>query len=327
MPKQQPDSSKVTIYDVARESGVSIGTVSRVLNNRREVAAETRVRVLDAAKRLGFTPQTTTRRVSIGLVIREIETVHEVGYVGTVLSELANHSARCGAVLEIVPLDDLDRIYRHYLQGVIGLLFGEAAKKLRDIRHIPVFLINNMAEKEHFHTVATDHAEGARMGAEYLLRHGHERIALVQIEEKDWGAKERERGFRDAFKAAKVPVPTDLIKYLESWSIEQAFDPLLRRKPTAILVSGEDLSIAITESLVHRLKVRIPEDLSLVTYEVPLMSKLFTPPQTTIAQPWPEMARAAMDGLLAAIAKKTTGLQHTLLPNKLIERASVRDLR
>jgi LacI family transcriptional regulator len=323
----QPGSSKATIYDVAKESGVSIGTVSRVMNNRKDVAPATRKRVLDAAKRIGFMPQITVRRVSIGLVIQEIETIHEVGYVGAVLSELANHSARCGAVLEIVPLNDLDRIHRHYLQGVIGLLFGDTAKKLRDVRHIPVFLINNMAEKERFHTVATDHAEGARMGTEHLLRHGHRRIAFVQIEEKDWGAKERERGFREAFKAAKVPVPTDLITYLESWSIEQAFDPLFRRKPTAILVSGEDLSIAITEALTHRLKIRIPEDISLVTYEVPLMSKLFMPPQTTIAQPWAQMARTAMDGLLAAIARKTTGLQHILLPNQLIERASVRDLR
>lgn len=316
--------NKATIFDVAREAGVSIGTVSRVLNNRKEVSDATRERVLAAAKRVKYMPQLTTRRVSLGVVMREIEEVHEVGYIGAVICELANQAARRGAVLELVPLRDIERIYQHYLQGLIGILFGDAAEALKGITHIPVFLINNMPKKSAFHVAATDHAQGARMGAGYLLERGHRRIALVQIEKDDWGASERERGFREAFKQAGVPVPEDLITYLESWSVEKAFDPVLQREPTAVFSCGEDLSIAITDALVHRMRLKIPDDLSLLGYEVPLVSRMLTPPQTTVAQPWTDLARAAVDGILAAIKAPPRRPQHIILPNKLIERDSVR---
>ncbi|MFH0878376.1 MAG: LacI family DNA-binding transcriptional regulator [Lentisphaerota bacterium] len=314
---------KPTIFDVARLARTSSGTVSRVINNRPNVAPSTREEVLEAARKLGFMPQQTTRRINIGVVTRDIEPVHEAGYMGRVLSELINQAAAHDVSLEIVPLKDIQRVYTHYMQGLIGLLYGEAAQVVRKVRHIPVLLINNAGEKSSFLSVASDHAEGARLGAAHLLERGHRRIALVQIEKADWGARERERGFREAFAQAGVPVSEDLIVYLESWSIEEAFDPVLKKNPTAVFVSGEDLSIAIMDALIHRLKIRIPRDLSLLTYEIPLLSSLLTPPMTTIAQPWSEMARLAIRQILLAV-RKTAGLSRALmLPNQLIERASV----
>ncbi len=316
-----------TIYDVARESGVSIGTVSRVMNNRHNVAPETRRQVLAAAKRLGFMPQLTTRRITVGLVMQEIETVHEVGYAGSVICELINHAARRGVVLEVVPLKELERVYQHYTQGLIGLVFGPATERLLKIQHIPVFLINNIPAQGTFHVVATDHAQGARLGTEYLLKKGHRRIALVQIESDEWGARERERGFREAFLSAGVPVPKELIVYLESRPVDETLGKVLLGKPTALFTGGEDLSIAILEELGQRLKLRVPRDISLLTYEIPVVSKILTPSQTTIAQPWPEMARLALDGLLNELRAPSAAPLRTLLGNRLIERGSVRDIR
>lgn len=321
------DGKKPTIYDVAQASGVSIGTVSRVLNNRRNVAKATRERVLETARRLGFMPQHTTRRVSIGLVVQDIEEIHETAYMGRVLCQLANHASRRGVVLEIMHLGDIERAYEHYLQGLIGVVFGKATARLDAVRDVPVVLINNVPGKGRFHTVATDHADGARMGTAYLLERGHRRIALVQTEKNEWGSRERERGYREAFKAAGARPPEDLVACLEGRSVEKVFDPLLQRAPTAVFVGGEDLSLAVTNALVNRLRVRIPDELSLMTYEVPVTSWLSAPPLTTIAQPWAQLARTALDTLLAAVRKKTSTPQHVVLPNTLIERASVRELR
>lgn len=314
---------RATIYDVARMSGVSIGTVSRVLNNRREVSEATRRRVLDAARRTNFVPQQTTRRVSVALVLQDTEKVHEVGYVSTVVSALVGEASRLGAVIEIVSLREIDVIYGHYVRGLVGLLFGRAAEKLRAVRHVPVVLINNASESGTFRDVGTDHAEGARMGTAYLLRQGHRRIALVQIEREDWGARERERGYREALAGAGVTAREELVVYLEDRPLEERFDPVLRRNPTAVFACGEDLSIAVYDALVHRLGRRLPGDLSLVTYEVPILSQVLLPPQTTIAQPWEEMARAALARVLALVNGEAVAPEHATFPNRLIERASV----
>jgi len=321
------NEARATIYDVARVAGVSIGTVSRVLNKRKDVAAATRERVLEAVKEVRYMPMQTTRRVTLGLVMQEIQEVHEAGYIGKVLVELTNHAARKGALLEVIPVDDIERIHANYIQGLVGILFGESTAFISDITHIPVCLINNLAERHRFHTVSTDHAEGAYMGTKHLLDHGHRRIALVQIETADWGSRERERGYRRAHSEARADVEEDLIVYLEDWSIQDAFDPILAREPTALFIGGEDLSVAITSDLVNRLHVKIPEELSLVTYEVPVLSSMVPPPQTTIAQPWAEMARAALDILLDVIESPTDEIRHREFSNRLIERASVRDLR
>lgn len=318
---------KPTIYDVAREAGVSTGTISRVLNHRPKVAETTRVRVLETVKRLGFMPQLTTRRVTVGLVVQDIEEIHESAYMGRVFCQLANHAFRRGVVLEIVHLEEIERLYEHYLQGLIGVVFGKATAKLDAVQDVPIVLINNVPAGERYHTVATDHAEGARKGTTYLLEHGHRRIALVQIEKNEWGAQAREQGYREAFRAAQVEVDEDLLIYLESRSVEDAFDPVLGHKPTAIFVGGEDLSLAIAGSLSNRLGIRVPEEISLMTYEVPVTSALSHPPLTTIAQPWAQLACTALDTVLAVIHNKVSVPQHIVLPNCLIERASVRDPR
>ena len=319
------ERKKATIVDLARKSGVSIATASRVINSRENVADATRERVLKVAKRIGFMPQHTTRRVTLGLVVNEIQKIHEVAYVGSVICALINHAAQCDVVLEILSVSDLERIYSHYFQGLIGLVFGKAVAPLRKVTKIPVLLINNRSEKGGFSTIAADHLQGARIGTEYLLKNGHERIALVQIEAGDWGAGERETGYRQAYAQAGVPVPEDLIAYLEGRSVEEGFDPVLRKNPTAVFVGGEDLSLAVANALIHRLKVKMPDELSLLTYETPITSYLCSPSLSTVAQPWDQLARQAIDAILSAIRMNSREPQHVLLPNELIIRQSVQD--
>lgn len=312
-----------TIHDVAREAGVSIGTVSRVLNERRDVAPDTRAKVLAAAKRIRYMPQLTTRRLSIGLVLQDAAKAPEVSYVASLIYALARQANRRGAVLELVPLKELDTVYQHYLRGLIAVLFGDAAARLRAITHIPVMFINHKPSGAGFHAVATDHAQGARIATEHLLSKGHRRIVFLEIERTGWGARERERGYREAFAAARARVPEDLVAYLDGRSIQTVFDPLLKESPTALLACGEDLSLAMYDELVHRLKLAIPGQLSVVGYEIPVVSRMMTPPMTTVAQPWEEIARVAVEGMLSLIAGRATGRLNTILPNTLIERSSV----
>lgn len=317
-------ASKGSIYDVARAAGVSIGTVSRVFNQKRDVAEETRQLVLEAAKRVRYMPRISTRRVNVGLLVEQIEKANEVGFVSETVSTLAKHMALRGGVLELVPLADLDAVFRNYIRGLIAVVFGTPQEVLKSIHHIPVVLINNVVEGPNLHHVCSDHAQGARVAAEHLLQRGHRRIGFLEIKRDGWGSLERQRGFREAFERAKLKPPLDLMRFCGNGPARDALLPLLEAEPTALLVCGEDLSLEVNRLLLHELKIRIPKDLSVVSFETSLVSELLSPPQTTIAQPWEDLGRTAVEGIIGLVDGTRKEPLRVLLPNRLIERGSVR---
>jgi LacI family transcriptional regulator len=292
------------------------------------VAAATKTRVLDAAAKLGFSPMLAAPRICIGFTAQEIAKAHEVGYAGAVLSALTNHASRRGVSLEIMPLKEFKGTPPRHINGLIGLLFGKAADEIAAVKHIPVVLLNNLAGPAHFHAVASDHAQGMSLGTRHLIERGHTRIATLQVCAEDWGSRERERGYRDAFREAGIAVPAGLNAYVEHHAVERALKPLLDKKITALIVSGEDLSLAVIDVLSHHMNVRIPDDLSVVTYEVPIVSSLVTPPQTTIAQPWEELSYKAIETMLAVMKRGNAGAPaRIVLKNELLTRSSVMRLR
>jgi len=318
--------AKGSIYDVAKASGVSIGTVSRVFNNKPDVAEKTRTLVLDAAKQVNYMPRISTRRVNIGLVVQDIEKANEVGFVSDAISTLAKHMAMRGGVLELVQLDDIDAIYRNYIRGLIAVFFGPDTKNLNVIQNIPIVSINNDLSGANIHTIASDHAQGAYMATKYLLDRGHTKIGFLEIQSDGWGSKERQRGYKKAFDEAGVTPRVELTRFCGREPARNSVIPLMENKPTALLVCGEDLSLAVNQVLLHELKVRIPEDLSLITFETSLVSALLTPPQTTVCQPWEDIGRAAVDTIFSLVENKQSAPIKLFFPNKMIERASVRSI-
>lgn len=321
MAREKPKQG--SIYDVAREAGVSIGTVSRAFNDKSGVAADTRALVLEAAKKVRYLPRISTRRINIGLVVEQMEKANAVGFISEMVATLAKHMALKGAILDLVPLHDLDAIYRNYIQGLIAIPFGAERNVLKAIRHIPVVLINSVAEDGAFHSVASDHAQGARDAVEYLLRKGHRRIGFLEVQPDTWGSRERQKGYREAFRKLGAKAPASLLRFTRHRPAREALLPLLKEKPTALLVCGEDLSIEVSQILIHELRIAIPRELSVITYENPSVSALLTPPQTTVAQPWEDIGRAAVEGILSLIKGTRREPLRVLLPNRLIRRDSV----
>lgn len=310
-----------TIFDVAREAGVSIGTVSRVFNGKPDVADATRSLVLEAAKRVDYRPQVSRRRVSVGLIVEDLERANQVGYVSDVVSTLAKHMALQGALLEIIPLNDLDALYRNYVRGAIAILFRPEAGQLAKVRNMPLLFINNRMDGAEHHYVASDHAQGARIATRHLLQLGHRRIGFLEVKRDLWGSRERLRGYREALSGAGVKGSDRLVQFCEREPAHNALVRLLAEKPTALLVCGEDLSLEVNRVLLHELDFRIPRDVSVVSFETPLVSELLSPPQTTVCQPWEDIGRLAVEHMLELIEGRRDPV-HVLLPNRLIERRS-----
>lgn len=312
-----------SIFDVARAAGVSIGTVSRVFNDKPDVAEATRSLVLETAKRVDYRPRVSRRRVTVGLIVDDIERANQVGFVSDAVSTLTKHMALRGALLEIISLRDLDVLYRNYVRGAMVILLSSDAGALEKIRNVPLLFINSRAGGARHSVVASDHAQGARIALRHLLQLGHRRIGFLEVREDVWGARERVRGYREAFSAAGLKPPENLIRFCGTGPAYGALVPLLAEKPTALVVCGEDLSLEVNRLLLHELDVRIPRDLSVVTFETPLVSELLSPPQTTVCQPWEDIGRLAVDHILALIQGRRDPVQ-VLLPNRLIERRSTR---
>ncbi|MFH0909376.1 MAG: LacI family DNA-binding transcriptional regulator [bacterium] len=318
--------AKGSIYDVARVSGVSIGTVSRVFNSKPDVAEKTRTLVIEAAKQVNYMPRIGTRRVNIGLVVQEIEKANEVGFVSHAISTLVKHMAMRGGVLELVQLDNTDAIHRNCIRGLIAVFFGPDTGTLGAIRNMPIVSINNDLPGDNVHTVASDHAQGAYMATKYLLDRGHKKIGFLEIQSDGWVSKERQRGYKKAFDEAGVARRVEWMSFCGHEPARNSVIPLMESKPTALLVCGEDLSLAVNHVLLHELKIRIPDDLSVITFETSLVSALLTPPQTTVCQPWEDLGRAAVDTIFSLVENKQSAPIKLFFPNKLIERSSVRTL-
>jgi DNA-binding LacI/PurR family transcriptional regulator len=313
-----------SIFDVARASGVSIGTVSRAFNNRPDVAPSTRKLVLEAARKVHYEPRSCARRLGIGLLIEDMSKATEVGYVGTIISSVTKAVAACGGVVELVSTDDVESIYARHMSGVVAVLFGPDTAPLEKIDSAPVVLINNVVEGSNFHTVASDHAQGVRIAMEHLLRLGHRRIGFMEMVEGTWASRERQRGYAEALRGAGVPFDPALVRFARRSNDYQELAELLALRPTALIACGEDLSLAVSNHLLHAFGVTIPDDLSVISYEVPIVTELLSPPQTAVAQPWSEISREAMDLICDVVEERISGRQVRLLENELIERRSVR---
>jgi LacI family transcriptional regulator len=282
--------------------------------------------VLEAAKKVNYMPRISTRRVNIGLVVQDIEHANQVGYVSDAVSTLSKHMALRGGVMELVSIHDPDAIYRNYIRGLIAILFDSDVQSLSAVQNIPVVAINNDLASHNFHTVASDHAQGTEMATRYLAERGHKKIGFMEMLTDAWGSTERRRGYIKGLNDAGIPVREELIAFTARTPVREALSGLLQNKITALLVCGEDLSLQVNQLLLHDMKVKIPDDLSLITYETPLVSGLLTPPQTTVCQPWEQIGRAAVDAIFSLVEHRPGKPLKLLFPNRLIERCSVKNI-
>jgi LacI family transcriptional regulator len=315
-----------SIFDVARASGVSIGTVSRAFNNKPDVAEATRLHVLEAAKRVNYKPKSCARRMSIGLLVEQLNEANEVGFVGSMISSVAKQIAEQGGVLELVSFDDLDAVYRKHLAGLIALVFKNDCKVFREFDNIPVVLVNNLVEGVDVHSVGSDHAQGAYIATRHLLGMGHRRIAFMEIMENGWGSRERQRGYRRALQESGVVYEPELVRFCLHTPVHNELEAALEREPTGLLVCGEDLSLSVNRLLVQKFRIEIPEKLSVISYDIPLVTELLGTPQTAVSQPWADISRAAIETVCAQLGRQTQERTIRLFPNRLINRDSVRCL-
>ena len=329
-------SSRVTIRDVAARAGVSVATVSKVINQRYGVSAETFARVTAVIEELGY---------EASLVAQSLRN-HQTNVIGILVADLEPFSTELlkgtadairGTGFELVVYsaggrtDDRVGWERRYLSRLSGTLVDGAVlvtPTVVDVNYgAPVVAVDPHTGPSELPTIDSDNLRGARLATEHLLDLGHRRIAMLTGRPDLQSAQLRERGYRDALAAADVAIDEDLIRlgaYDAAISAKSAQELLTAdRRPTAIFAAN-DISAIATIEVAAELGLRVPEDVSVVGFDNIPESALCTPPLTTVDQPIREMGRRAIDVLIQLIRGEPATETHLTLATNLVVRQSTR---
>lgn len=329
----------ITIRDVARTAQVSVGTASRVINGKATVGAEVRANVLRAIETLGYRPDAiaqSMRRGSthvIGCVIRDINIPSLAAFVHAAHNVLD----RAGFSLLVTNSEgredrEAELLIRLNSQRADGIMIGPYTamspaydKFLRSLS-APIVMVDR-DEPEWADAVMVDHAGATRKATARLIELGHRRIALLTGFPSIYPARERIRGFTEAFKAKDVPLDPPLVRansFLSQESFRQTSALLASEAPpTAILAGGIDMLAGVIKAVRVR-GLSIPDDISVVGAGDSELAELHTP--AISVQDWDqgEVGSTAATLLLSRIRQTASAEpQHVLVQSDFIERASM----
>ena len=330
--------STVTIQDVAKAAGVSISTVSRVLNERVDVANDTREHILTVIQELGYTSNLAARSMRshkknlIGLVIPDIGFPYSIEIMKGINQAIAESSFDL-LVYTTGQIQKAGTITReqHYVSllnnsltdGVI-IVASAAAEFITDA---PIIAVDPHLINPNYTAVQGTNYQGAREAMDYLLGLGHRRIAFICGRPEIGSSVRRLKGYRDAVLQAGIEMDEQLI-VPGDFSTEIGYERGLQlfgldNPPTAIFASNDQTALGVIQAA-YEMSVRIPEDVSLIGFDNIAEAKHVD--LTTIDQGLPQMGYIATQMLIKLINDEPLDVQVYKLPTKLIERGSCRAL-
>jgi len=333
-----PAKKSPTIYDVAELSGVSISTISRVLNASNKVNNETRARVFKAIDKLGFVPKAEARARALSKTSR-IGVVTPFFTAPSFVQRLRGVASALSKVnydLVIYTVDSADRL-RSYLSSlpltgnvdglvILSLPIGDAEARRLIEHNIPTVLV----EYPHpgLNSVEIDDVEGGKLAGQYLLQKGHRQIAFLGDTDLPEYAIHpvslRLAGFRQALSEAGITLPEHMVRlapYTQEQTRQVASELLsLDDPPTAIFAATDFQALGVLKAA-RQLKIRVPKDLAVIGFDDLDWAEYAD--LTTIRQHLDESGRLAVEILLSHIADPSRPPQHVHIPLSLVERDTV----
>lgn len=326
----------VTIIDVAKESGVSYSTVSRVLSGYEFVKDETRERVLDAAHRLGYVVNIGARSLAggksqiIGLLVPGLDN----GYVGEIARGIDEELARANYDLMLYTTHRQRGKESTYVRSITnGLTDGlllvvplvtDDLFTLQEQR-FPYVLIDQGDPTNQSDIVGATNWQGAFDATNYLIDLGHRRIGLITGLMQISSAVERLEGYKSALTARGIAFDPKLVAQGDFWQ-PQGYDAAIEllnlpNPPTAIFASNDLSAFGAMEAARER-GLHIPEDISIVGFDDIPQASLIHPKLTTVRQPLDQMGLTAVRMLLERIENPSLPPRKVTLETQLIVRDS-----
>lgn len=329
----------VTIYDVAREAGVSMATVSRVVNNNPNVKPQTRKKVFEAIERLGYRPNAVAR----GLASKKTTTV------GVVIPDISN-----SIFAEVARgVEDIATMYHYNIilcnadmkkekeirvintlleKQVDGLLFMGGVVSDEHIQafntsSVPIVLCGTTSVNETIPSVDIDHEMAAFEAVSRLIEEGHRRIAMISgtLQDPTVGFN-RYHGYKRALEQAGLQVNDEWVR-IGNYRYDSGVEAMkyfleLDEKPTAVFCATDEMAIGAIHTI-QDYGLNVPSDISVISIDNIRMASMVRPQLTTVAQPMYDIGAVSMRLLTKLMNKETVEEIKVVLPHELIVRKSV----
>ncbi|WP_158817130.1 LacI family DNA-binding transcriptional regulator [Methylocapsa sp. S129] len=330
-----------TLKDVALRAGVSIASVSTVINNTAAVSPAMRKKVERAVADLGYIPHALARNLKMG----------RVNVIGLILPDIANpHFSELASAIEVAcdsagfslmlcnTSDNAEKEVRHLrmmrAQRVAGVIFVPGGSPTHDTEALgrllegPAVLLDRAFASLALDCVLLDNVEAGRLAADHLVQNGHRRIGIVAGPPHLQISQDRVAGCRAAMRAHGLP-------FEESLVVDGGFRPELayhatravlrrRARPTAVIATSNHTTVGVMKALAE-LGLRCPADVSVAAIDDFTWAEGFAPRLTAVAQPIEAMGQEAVRRLLARSDSRASP-QCVVLPPRLIIRDSTRVL-
>jgi LacI family transcriptional regulator len=328
---------RVTIREVARAAGVSVATVSRVLNESGPVAGETRDRIRRVAGEMRYIPNDAARSLSmrrtgtLGVllpdlygeffseVIRGLDQAAQRARFHLLLSSSHNNRHDIEAALQAMRgrVDGLVVMSPHIDVAVLAANLPES---------LPAVMLNTPQSTSEFDTLSVDNFGGARAMVAHLAGHGHQRIAMVRGPEPNHDAEERLRGYRAALADAGI-APDAALEVEGDFTEDGGFRAVrrlleLRRPPTAIFAANDSTAIGAMSAL-REAGVSVPGQVAVAGFDDIPISRYLTPALSSVRVSINDLGARAMEQLVRAVEEQNRHERvHRTLPTTLVIRGS-----
>jgi DNA-binding LacI/PurR family transcriptional regulator len=334
--------AQYTMVDVARAAGVSLSTVSRVLNNNSKVSDMKKEKVLKAVKKMGYNINNVASSLAnnkskeIGIMIPDItnpffaelfkgieDTISLRGY--SISLSNTNYDKKKES-------DYINSVINNRAQGLI-IVSTELNNKILNYIKDKINIVGILTYAEGIDRVDTDNREAAFKAVEYLIQNGHKKIAFFGWQFGVNGLNDRLQGYKDALKKYGIEFKQDYLidcgfSRQDVYNAAQEFTKA-GEAPTAIMAINDNTAIGIMLAF-QKMGIKIPDDISLVGFDDIVTSRLVYPKLTTVAQPSYAIGETAGDMILNKIerVKKDNDVEKVvILKSKLVIRDSVKTLK
>ena len=330
-----------TIRDVAKKVGVSISTVSRVMNDSPRISDDTKKKVLKIIKEMNYEPNYIARGLSkkktdtVGVILEDIENpfFSEIAKGIEMTLQKSNYSMLLtnSNFEEEKEIRFVKLLLRYKVDGIIIAPLNRKSKSISLVKEsdIPYFVLNCSSNKKDFNWISTDNLTGGYRATKYLLDLGHLKIMLIKGTD-DQPSQDKYRGFCKAIREKKLSLSDQIVvkekakNYGDGKRIMKKFlkTHKLKNLPTAIFAINDDVAAGVMDSL-SKGGIRVPEDISIIGYDDVKFADYFS--LTTIRQEKYKMGKmAAFEIILNIENEERDTIKQLLIEPKLIIRESCR---
>ncbi|NEW85080.1 MAG: LacI family transcriptional regulator [Mariniphaga sp.] len=335
-------NQKVNINDIASETGLSISTVSRVLNGKGEqyrIGKKSQQKIIEAAEALNYIPNQfaanlrTGRSKTIALIVPSLNNPFFAGIASAINSEVR----KFGYITIISDSDENQDIEKMELQKLMsrnidGLVIIPCGNQWENIKQLydqgfPLICIDRYFEELDLPYVSTDNYEGAFAATKYLIENGHTIITCIQGVQQSTPNRLRVKGFKDALEKAGIDTYSVVG---DEFSVQNGYletKLLLHQeiRPTALFTLSNNIAMGCMKALKEE-KVRVPEDISLITFDDHPYLDFLATPLSCVAQPVSDISKIAIKYIFSKIKNKEIKPTQLLLKPTLMIKESIRSI-